>query len=68
MNDLIKSFESVKEELQVDDTTAALLVLAEAVRRSATFNPVNAENFGHELALALKNVLKDGAIRIEVAE
>ncbi len=61
---IVEDFLEIKDEARVDDTTAAILLLAEAIRDSSTFRRSNAENFGHELALALKNVLSESKIRI----
>ena len=64
MKDEIESFEYFKANLVCDDISAAILVLAESVKNSATFNRYNAELFGHELALAMKNVFNESQIRI----
>ena len=61
---IVEEFLEIKEQAGCDDTAAAVLVLAEAVRESTTFNRKNAENFGHELALALKDVLRESQVRI----
>ena len=73
MKHIIADFEQFREDVEctgksgrLSDTAAAILVLACAIERSATFNPCNAENFGHELALALKNVLKNESFQVSV--
>ncbi len=64
MNPTVEDFQEIKGQAGCDDMSAAILVLAEAVRGGATFNRSNAENFGHELALAVKDVLSESQIRI----
>jgi hypothetical protein len=63
-NDTARDFQEIQNELGCGDTAAAMLVLADAVRESVTFDRLSAENFGHELALALKNVLQESEIRV----
>jgi hypothetical protein len=65
MNATVEDYFEIKEQAQCSDTAAAIILLSEAIRESATFGRSNAENFGHELALALKNVLQESKIRIE---
>jgi len=64
MNNIFAEYQEIKEELDCDDTAAAILVLAQAIQGSAAFSRSNAENFGHELAMALKNVLKESLIHV----
>jgi len=64
MNLTVEDYLEVKEKTGCNDTAAAILVLADAVRHSTTFSPSNAENFGHELALAMKEVLSSTQIQI----
>ena len=47
-----------------EPTAAAILVLASSIEESAPFNRRNAENFGHELAMALKNVLQESTLQV----
>ena len=55
-------FKQVKEELGIDDTSASILVLAGAV--GDMFSSHSLEQMSHELAMALKNVLKESEINI----
>lgn len=64
MNSIVEDFLEIKEEALCDDTAAAIILLADAIRESGAFTISNAENFGHELAIALKNVLQESQIRI----
>ena len=66
MNIILSEFEEIRSTLGVADNTAALILLSYAIRDSATFNRLNAENFGHELALALKNVVSESVFRTQV--
>jgi hypothetical protein len=60
-----EDYNYIKETVApISDTAAALLILAVYLNNSATFNRAGAENFGHELAMALKNVLQESQIRI----
>lgn len=64
----VEIFEDIRDQASVDDTTAAILTLAAAIRdgNSKINSERNAENFGHELAIALKDVL-ERPVRIEKA-
>jgi len=62
----VHDFEYVTEKLGVSQNTAALLVLAASVESAATFGQYKAENFGHELAMALKNVLSEQQLRVDL--
>ena len=46
------------------DVAVALLVLASRIERASTFSVSNAENFGHELACALKNVFEHASFNV----
>lgn len=61
---LAEEFYEIRHHTGCNDTAAAILILADAIRDSATFSRSNAENFGHELALALKNVLSESTISV----
>lgn len=60
----LDDFKWLMEEGVESETTAALLVLAASLERASVFSPNNAENFGHELALALKHVFEHSTINI----
>ena len=64
IGETLDDFKWLMEEGVESETTAALLVLASSVERASVFSPSNAENFGHELALALKHVFEHSAINI----
>ena len=64
MNLTVEEYFKVKSLTGCADTAVAILVLASAIRQSTTFSTSNAENFGHELYLALKAALSDSQIRI----
>jgi len=62
---MLEDFEEVMLRGHLKSETAgAILVLAASIERNGTFNRNNAENFGHELALALKNVFENSSISI----
>jgi len=62
---MLEYFNQVMERGYLESETAgAILVLAASIERSGTFNRSNAENFGHELALALKHVFENSSISI----
>ena len=66
----IKRFWQEATALVEDDTAAAVLVLAMVMQEKHMFDGSSAENFGHELAIALKNVLSEGgslSVNAEVA-
>jgi hypothetical protein len=46
------------------EVAVALLVLASRIERASTFSASNAENFGHELACALKHVLDHASFNV----
>ena len=48
--------------MDINDTAAAILILAHTVSR--LLNKDTCETMGHELAMSLKNVLKESEIRI----
>jgi hypothetical protein len=60
----VQRYINLREDLDITETGAAILVLAEAIEGAATFNRQNAENFGHELALALKAAMADGTLTV----
>ena len=62
----IHDFTYVMEKLGVTQNTAALLVLAASVESASAFGKHKAENFGHELELALKNVLSEQQLRVDL--
>ena len=64
MRNLAEDYLEIKAELGCGDTAAAILLLAASIRDSGTFKSDNAQNFGHELACALKNVLEESKIQI----
>ena len=66
MRETLDRFADVKHEVEIGDTAAAILVLCEAIKESATFSSSNAENFGHELAIALKHVLENERFQVSV--
>jgi hypothetical protein len=66
LKELVDDYAELVNDYSVTDSSAALLVLAEAIHclGSHTFQPAMHE-FGHELALSLKNVLKESILRTE---
>ncbi len=46
------------------DVAVALLVLASRIQSASTFSESNAENFGHELACALKHALDHASFNV----
>jgi hypothetical protein len=58
----IDTFKDIKEEMDINDTAAAILILAHTVSR--LLNKSTCETMGHELAMSLKNVLKESEIGI----
>lgn len=58
----VERFKDVKEELEVDDTAASILVLASSI--GDIFSCGTFEEMGHELEVALINVLKESKINI----
>jgi len=46
-------------ELTEDDTACAILTLASVINEKTLFDGASGANFGHELALALKNVAEN---------
>ena len=61
---ILEDFNQIMERGLESETAAAILVLAASVERAGAFSPTNAENFGHELALALKHVFKHSSISV----
>lgn len=62
---ILEDFAQVMERGHLESETAgAILVLAASIERNGTFNRNNAENFGHELALALKHVFENSTISV----
>ena len=61
---VIDQYIDIKERVGCNDIAAAILVLAENVEPA--FSRRGAENFGHELAMALKNVLQESQINVSV--
>lgn len=66
MNPILEDYLDFKSNGECGDTAAALLVVAKAIKESSTFSRANAENFGHELALALKNVLSESTFSVSL--
>ena len=73
LTDACEDFHEVFEKTGArSEVAVALLVLASRIERASTFSASNAENFGHELACALKHVLErasfsvNGDIKAEV--
>ena len=64
IQDCMDDFDTVKERWDINETAAALLVLAASIQDAAPFLPSNAERFGHELALALGEVLHTATISV----
>lgn len=63
--DVCEDFHEVFEKSGADSEVAvALLVLASRIERASTFSASNAENFGHELACALKHVLDHASFNV----
>jgi hypothetical protein len=52
------------QDAGVPDTAAAILVLASVIDRKPMLDRQSGENFGHELAVALKNVLEEKSFQI----
>jgi hypothetical protein len=61
MNDLRPIYDEMLEHTS-DKVTAALLTLADVIQNKHMIDVASGENFGHELALALKNVFKNSSI------
>jgi hypothetical protein len=62
---ILEDFEQVMQRGSLESETAgAILVLAASIERTGTFSRSNAENFGHELALALKHVFEHSSISV----
>lgn len=60
-----EDFLNFTADYEVPPTAAAILVLASAVREAGTFTSrKTSELFGHELAMALKDVLECSQVRI----
>jgi len=66
ITETLLDFEQVMEEGLRSEVAGAILVLAASIERSSTFSSSNAENFGHELALALKHVFGHSTVRVDV--
>ena len=64
IQDCMDDFDTVKERWDINETAAALLVLAASIQDTAPFSPNNAERFGHELALALGEVFQTATISV----
>jgi hypothetical protein len=64
IQDCMDDFDTVKERWDINETAAALLVLAASIQDAAPFLPSNAERFGRELALALGEVLHTATISV----
>lgn len=63
--EMLEDFNEVMMRGHLESETAgAILVLAASIERNGTFNRNNAENFGHELACALKHVFENSSISI----
>jgi len=64
IQDCMDDFDTVKERWDINETAAALLVLAASIQDAAPFLPSNAERFGHELAPALGEVLNTATVSV----
>ena len=64
ISETLLDFNQVMEEGLRSEVAGAILVLAASIERASTFSQSNAENFGHELALALKHVFEHSSISI----
>jgi hypothetical protein len=65
VTDACEDFHEVFEKTGArSEVAAALLVLASRIDRASTFSASNAENFGHELACALKHVLDHASFNV----
>jgi hypothetical protein len=64
--DMTDDYDELVKDYQVTSTAAAILILADAITSlgNCPFQPAMHE-FGHELALSLKNVLKESVIQTE---
>lgn len=58
LNDTIQSFRVLKKELSVDDNTAAILLLAEAVKETV-WDKNKFDQFGHELCLGIRHGISE---------
>jgi hypothetical protein len=65
VTDACEDFHEVFEKTGArSEVAVALLVLASRIERASTFSASNAENFGHELACALKHVLDHASFNV----
>jgi hypothetical protein len=65
VTDACEDFHEVCEKTGArSEVAVALLVLASRIERASTFSASNAENFGHELACALKHVLDHASFNV----
>lgn len=65
ISDACEDFHEVFEKAGArSEVAVALLVLASRIERASTFSASNAENFGHELACALKHVLGHASFNV----
>jgi len=67
-NPTIEAYYEIKQRTDCNDVAAAILVLAQSIDGHTTFSRKGAENFGHELALALKNVLSESNLSVYVSK
>jgi len=66
ITEILEDFRQVMEGGARSEVAAAILVLANSVERASTFGRLNSENFGHELAMALKHVFEQSTVRVDV--
>lgn len=65
-NTLAEIFADFRIEADGDSVAAAILVLAQVIDTKTVIDRTDAANIGHELALALKNVLSEGTLKVDV--
>lgn len=66
ITEVLEDFRQVMEGGARSEVAAAILVLANSVERAGTFGRLNSEDFGHELAMALKHVFEQSTVRLDV--
>jgi hypothetical protein len=66
LEEMASDWGSLVEHYNVNEKAAAILILAESISNlgNCSFQPAMRE-FGHELALSLKNVLQESVLRTE---
>lgn len=66
ITEVLEDFRQVMKEGARSEVAASILVLANSVERASTFGPLNSEDFGHELAMALKHVFEHSTVKVDV--